>query len=156
MRINMDLSTIEPGDMDKDARSAIADDLNDVAITLEFENGLPLTTDVLFVMALDSNNIFNQQDDSTNIFITTNLEAGQVDGSGLVSNPTQKTNKILLSKEDLQLFTKQDNAGNYLPIYYRAQALIDTTNAPVLFRKSDNLKYNGSLETKYKVDVNDK
>jgi hypothetical protein len=152
--IDMDLDSLTSDNLDNDARKAIADDLNDVSITLDIENGLPFGTDLLFVMALDSTNMFTQPDDSNRIIIETTVDGGQVDAnSGLVQTPAKSMTTLEISKEELQIFKRKNNFGKYMPVYYRAQVTIDSSDAPIQFRKSDELRYNGLIDVKYKVDI---
>ena len=156
LTMKLDLDSLTADDLSKDDRKAIADDLNDVTLSLDIENGLPFSTKLKFVMALDTLDMFTQPDDTNRVIVEAMVDRGQInETTGLVHTATKTSVPVEISNEDLQIFKRKDSHGRYLPVFYQMQVTVDSSQTPIQFRKSDELRYSGFMDVKYKVDIND-
>jgi len=149
-------------DLDEDTRIELSENTRDVLLKLNPENGLPLNVDLIFVMALDTINMFDEQiaDSSEKIVLHKLIEAGDIGVDGLVTSSTISTDfELPLNKKQLQIFSKIDStitdSTAYFPVYNAVQVRIDAAGPTIIFRKNDALKYDGYLDLKYKVDLDD-
>ena len=145
--IKTDLDSITMDDLNKDDRKRITQDVRNISVFINSLNGLPLGTDFTFAISSDSTNLFDDQSaDSTRIVLSTTIFSGEKNSDGLVIQPKSSSDELLLTPAQLQLFNKS-------PLYYRGQVRVRPQTEPVLFRKNDVFTYDGYLDIKAKVDV---
>lgn len=148
--VTTDMDSIASDDLDNDFRESITEDFSEVFININTENGLPLGSVFKFFLAADSTDLFNENivDSTQKVIISAELDAGETDQNGLVSQSANKTIILGLSQQQLQIF-------NSKPIYYGAKIKINSNEQAVTFRKNDLLKYDGFIDIKVRVDLND-
>lgn len=145
--VNTDIDSIARDDLDDEERQRITEDVRDVSIFINTLNGLPLGADFVFVISSDSTNLFDEEStDTTRIVLTSTIISGDKNQDGLVTEPKASPNELSLTPAQLQLFNKA-------PLYYSARIKIRPQTEPVLFRKNDVFEYDGYLDIKVKVDV---
>ncbi len=148
--IKSTMDSIAADAITNEGRKNITEDLSDVMLKINTENGLPLGTEFKFFLAADSTDLFKDVivDSTKKVVLTADLLPGITDENGLV-NLAEKSSLILeLNQEQLQIF-------NAKPIYYGVQVRIKSNDKAVTFRKNDLLKYNGLIDIKARVNVND-
>lgn len=152
-------SSIDPLDIDSDTRQNLWESSEYVLLNVKPENGLPLRTQILFVLALDSADIFNEQisDSSEKIILNANILAGSLDANGIVVQPNKDNiPPLLLSNEQLQIFNKKDINGDYRPVFSAFKVFAGSGGQEVILGEKDALKMEGYIEVKYEVDPNEK
>jgi hypothetical protein len=152
-------ANVEEMDLEDDTRKDLSENFDDVLLKFNPSNGIPLNLEMMFVLAIDSANLFSDliADSSEKIILHNTVPAGNVNADGLVISPGISNDfELKMTKEQLQIFSKRDNDGNYLPVYNGMQIKINSNNQPVIFRNSDALNYDGYLDLKYRVNSDDK
>ncbi|NOG47146.1 MAG: hypothetical protein HND50_18030 [Calditrichaeota bacterium] len=145
--IKTDKDSIAADDLEDDVREGITEDLNDVFIHINTENGLPLGASFKFFLAADSTTLYDETilDSTKKVIISADLIPGETDENGLVTLPANEPIKLGLSQQQLQIF-------NTKPIYYGAVIKINANEKAVTFRKHDLLKYGGFIDIKVRVN----
>ncbi|MCB0282748.1 MAG: hypothetical protein KDF60_09240 [Calditrichaeota bacterium] len=145
--VKTDIDSITRDDLSQDERDRITQDIRTVSLFLNSINGLPLGADFSFAISNDSTNMFDEEStDSTRILLSSTVISGNKNSDGLVLSPKTSENELALTPAQLQLFNKS-------PLYYGAQIKVRPQTQPVLFRKNDVFKYNGYMDVRVKVDV---
>jgi len=149
--VKTDIDSIAADDLDKDVRESITEDVSDVLITINTENGLPLGTNFKFFLAADSIDMFNENivDSTQKVIIAADLVPGITDQNGLVTQPVIEPITISLTQQQLQIFRDKK------PIYYGAQIKINENDDSVTFRKNDQLEYSGFIDIKVRVNTDE-
>lgn len=144
---------IEDINLDEGIREDFSKSKN-VLLELNPDNGLPLNVEYLFVMALDTTDMFSKviSDSTEKIVLNGLIEAGTIDQNGLVSESNLVTIREELTETQLQIFSKKDSSGAYIPIYSGVKVLIDSEDEAVIFRKNDSLIFDGFFEMNLEVN----
>jgi len=145
-----EIDSLKKDDIDKDAREALTEDLQEAFIELSLTNGVPVGAEVFLYLAVDSTKLFDDviTDSSAKIIVGGLVEAGEIDETGYVSNPEVSRIPVSLSKEELQIF-------NSSPIYMRQVVEIQPTTGVVRIRQNDKIVIGATVNVKYTVNSQD-
>ncbi|RMH64629.1 MAG: hypothetical protein D6677_04380 [Calditrichaeota bacterium] len=148
--VETDKSILTESDLDAETRDRITHDLVNVQLNLDIENGWPVGAQVAYIMAVDSNFVYDSTvtDARLKLVVPLTLPAGETDADGYVTRAGVTQNSIALDSTQLKIFEK-------MPLYIGTQVKIDATSGKIILRKHDAVTLSGNVIIDTKVDPNE-
>jgi len=139
------IDSLTDDELSEDIRENLAEDLLDVNVILNLDNGLPLAAKLLVLLTTDTTfldtTLASAAADSELIIIDADIKSGTIGPDGyVVSSNISKIEKSL-SKEQLQIF-------DTVPLYLKQYVVLPKTDNKVTFKQSDKIVIDGRLHFK--------
>jgi hypothetical protein len=134
--------------LDDDVRDKIANNLQNAAVVLAFENGLPVGSAAAIFVAVDSTDLFDEEiaDSSAKFIIREDasgkaltVPAAPVDGSGFVDEMVSNQFQVELTQAQLDLFSQNPK------VYIGTKMELNKTSGLVKFRLKDKITTYGQF-----------
>ncbi|MBD3225261.1 MAG: hypothetical protein GF313_11060 [Caldithrix sp.] len=147
---NVEVDTIKEDDLSEDEREDLRNTLNAVNAKMTFRNGLPVGGHSKIYIAVNRNDLFNDQiqDSSRKIILNAELAPGITDGDGYVQTPTESEVQLNLSDRQLDIF-------QFTPIFIRQELKINATNGIARFRQTDRIEVDAMIQVKGRINEED-
>jgi hypothetical protein len=141
-------SEVTHQEMDQDLRDNIRNNVEQGRLVFRVENGFPIGTRILLVVAEDSNAVFNEalwDTASTLVLDETNIQSGERDARGYVIAPTFNTITYDLTHDQLRIFDNPE-------VYMGTRVKLNQTPGLIRFNQQDYIKVTGEMEFKLLVN----
>jgi hypothetical protein len=134
-------------EIDDDIKNTIENRFQNANLELNFENGLPLSADVIIIFATDTTDFFEIDTSDTNKLIIDDLEikSGTIGTDGYVSIPFEGQISSILSEKEVKIFSSDT-------LYFGSKIIFPDVNTAMKFRSTDAFIGIGSM--KFKVFMN--
>lgn len=140
-----DIETLDH--LDEDIKQAIEERFQNAILELDYENGLPMATNVILFFATDTSDFFEIDTSDTNQLVIDefHIGSGTIGSDGYVSVPFMDKISSDISEEEVKIFSNDT-------LYFGSKIQFPELNKSIKFRSTDEFIGTGSL--KFKVYMN--
>ncbi|KAA3610037.1 MAG: hypothetical protein D8M58_07640 [Calditrichaeota bacterium] len=142
--------TISDSEISPQKREKISKNFTEVSIIILSANNMPIGSDFKFYLSVDSTNLFSDEiaDSSEKVILYSQITAAGTNAAGFVNSTKNGEHILRLNNSQIAIFEQS-------PLYYGAKVSVGSTEKPVRFRSSDQLRFDTILNFDVDMDPDD-